>query len=139
MMAQRKIVVVTSDAALLEFVRYNLGEIVCQIADTEDGGEVLRGVILNDLADLVVIDIVMPSLDGLKVCLDIRQWSEIPIIMLSTWGAERCQVRGLDLTADDHLSEPFGIAELTALIEESFGHNDDSVDLMVVPAVFCLN
>lgn len=62
-------------------------------------------------------------LDGIEVCLRIRQWSRIPIIMLTTWGAGEGKVRGLNLGADGYLTEPFGIDELTARIKEVLRRN----------------
>ncbi len=116
-MAKIKTLVVSSDPVMLGFLQRNLGESDYQIATTPDTGEELRTVLEEELPDLLIIDIIMPSLDGIEVCLRIRQWSRIPIIMLSAWGAGEGKVRGLNLGADGYLTEPFGIDELTARIK----------------------
>jgi len=59
----------------------------------------------------------MPNLDGIGVCLQLRQWTQLPIMMLSTWGAEEGKVRGLNLGSNSYLTESFGIDELRTRIE----------------------
>lgn len=113
----KKALVVGSDPVLLTVIQHTLGERGYQIASTEDSDERLTAVLQEELPDLVVVDIMMPRLDGIEVCLFIRQWSQVPIVMLSTWGAGKDKVRGLDLSADGYLTEPFGTAQLLAWIE----------------------
>ena len=77
----------------------------------------------EELPDLIIVDIMMPSLDGLGICLYIRQWSQVPIMMLSTWGTEEGKIRGLDLSSDSYLTKPFGIDELKVRIKEALWRN----------------
>jgi two-component system KDP operon response regulator KdpE len=64
--------------------------------------------------DVVILDLMLPDLDGLEVCKRLREWSDAPIIILSAHGQERTKVQALDLGADDYLTKPFGIDELLA-------------------------
>jgi len=80
-----------------------------------DGEEALR---LASLAapDLVILDLMMPGMDGLEVCRRLRAWSDVPILVLSARAQERQKVQALDEGADDYLTKPFGMDELTARI-----------------------
>jgi DNA-binding response OmpR family regulator len=81
-----------------------------------DGEEALR-VIEQTLPALVILDITMPKLDGFEACRRVREWSQLPIIMLSARGGEQDKVKCLDLGADDYLVKPFAIGELLARVE----------------------
>ncbi len=69
-----------------------------------------------ELPDLVILDIMMPKMDGFEVCRRLREWSQIPTIMLSARGDETDKVKCLDLGADDYLTKPFGTRELLARV-----------------------
>ena len=66
--------------------------------------------------DLILLDLMLPQLSGLEVCKELRQWSQVPIIVLSALGQERDKVQALDLGADDYLTKPFGMEELLARV-----------------------
>ncbi len=70
--------------------------------------------------DLVIVDIMMPGMDGVSVSLGIRSYSKVPIWMLSTWGTKKKMVRGLDLTSEDSLTKPFSLDSLRVKIEQTF-------------------
>jgi two-component system KDP operon response regulator KdpE len=72
--------------------------------------------------DVVILDVAMPGLTGLEVCKELRQWSQVPIIILSARGQERDKVEALDLGADDYLTKPFGMDELLARIRVALRH-----------------
>ena len=77
--------------------------------ETEDG---LKEV-LNELQpSLIIVDIMMPRMDGVGILLRIREWSSVPTILLSSWKAGKNKVRGLNVHSADGLSDPFGIDEL---------------------------
>ena len=78
----------------------------------------------------------MPKLDGVEVCRRIREWSNIPIIILSARGDEKDKVKCLDLGADDYLTKPFGIAELMARIKTALRHSDASRAAPAHPSTF---
>jgi len=79
----------------------------------EDGEDALTR-LASWVPDALVLDLVMPKLDGLEVLREVRTWSEMPIIVLSARGREADKVTALDLGADDYLTKPFGIEELLA-------------------------
>ncbi len=84
-----------------------------QVVLAEDGEEALA-VLATQVPDVVVLDLVMPGLDGFEVLRQTRAWSQVPIVVLSARGQEHDKVQALDLGADDYLTKPFGIAELLA-------------------------
>jgi len=86
-----------------------------EVRAASDGEEALR---LASAAapDLVILDLMMPGMDGLEVCRRLRAWSDVPILVLSARTQERQKVQALDEGADDYLTKPFGMDELTARI-----------------------
>jgi two-component system KDP operon response regulator KdpE len=80
-----------------------------------DGAEALDALALR-LPDLVLLDLAMSRVDGLEVVRQTREWSQVPIIVLSARGEERDKVAALDLGADDYLTKPFGMGELLARV-----------------------
>jgi two-component system KDP operon response regulator KdpE len=73
--------------------------------------------------DLVILDLSLPDMDGIEVCARLREWSQVPIIVLSVRDSERDKVAALDKGADDYLTKPFGIEELLARIRVSLRHS----------------
>jgi two-component system KDP operon response regulator KdpE len=73
--------------------------------------------------DVVLLDLTLPGIDGLEVVRQLREWSNVPIIVLSARGDERDKVRALDLGADDYLTKPFGMQELLARIRVALRHS----------------
>ena len=84
-----------------------------EVEVAEDGEQALA-MIPTWAPELVVLDLVMPKVDGLEVVRETRTWSDVPIIVLSARGQERDKIAALDLGADDYLTKPFGIGELLA-------------------------
>ena len=130
MTAKIRTMVISSDPTMLRFLEQNLSENDYPIANTQYTGEELRAVLDTEHPDLIIVDIMKPNLDGIEVCLRIRQWSDAPIIMLSAWEAEGDKVRALDLSTEGYLTEPFGIDELMARINEAFQYNFAAMNLL---------
>lgn len=86
-----------------------------------DGLEALK-IFLNEAIDLMILDIMMPKMDGLSVLRKVRDTSDIPIIMVTARGEEVDKVSGLSLGADDYLVKPFGMAELSARVAVQCRH-----------------
>ena len=80
-----------------------------------DGEEALRLAAISP-PDFVILDLMMPVLDGMETCRRLRAWTDVPILVLSARSEETQKVRALDLGADDYLTKPFGMSELTARI-----------------------
>jgi two-component system KDP operon response regulator KdpE len=115
-MNPKRILVVDDDPSIRKFVRANLEARDYTVLLAADGEEAL-GVIEKDLPDLIILDIMMPYLDGFEVCRRVREWSQIPIIMLSARDDEDDKVKCLDAGADDYLTKPFSLRELLSRIK----------------------
>jgi len=77
--------------------------------------------------DVIILDLTLPDMDGLQVCEQIREWSRVPIIILSVRESEKDKVAALDRGADDYLTKPFGIEELLARIRVALRHSEQSL------------
>jgi two-component system KDP operon response regulator KdpE len=82
--------------------------------DTAADGETALTLIASRPPDALILDLMMPGVDGFEMLREIRTWSDVPIIVLSARGQERDKVRTLDMGADDYLTKPFGLDELLA-------------------------
>jgi two-component system phosphate regulon response regulator PhoB len=108
-MAKERILVVEDDEDILQLLKYNLTKEGYQITGAASGEEALK-IIKPDLPDLVLLDLMLPGMDGLEVCRLLKQeakTSRIPIIMLTAKGEEADIVTGLELGADDYITKPF--------------------------------
>jgi DNA-binding response OmpR family regulator len=121
MKVAKKILTVTRDMSMVALLQKELNDGTYEIVNTECSGVYLRDVIRGENPDFIILDIIMPSLDGIGACLQIRQWTQTPIMMLSTWDTDGSTVRGLNLGSDTYLTEPFGIDILKKKIEETLG------------------
>ena len=115
-MAAERILAVDDEPRYLEIIRFNLEtagyHVVCAVS-----GEEALAAFAADEPDLVVLDVMLPGLDGFEVCRLVRDRSSCPIIMLTAKGAEEDKVRGLRLGADDYVTKPFSAQELLARVE----------------------
>ncbi|MFQ5827224.1 MAG: response regulator transcription factor, partial [Dehalococcoidia bacterium] len=118
-MNSHNILVVDDDLAILKFLRANLEARRYRVSTARDGEEALHAM-EKDLPDLVILDVIMPKLDGFEVCCRIREWSQVPVIMLSARRAEEDKVKCLELGGDDYVTKPFGVEELVARVEAVF-------------------
>ncbi len=110
------ILVVDDEPEILRAVRAGLTAQGYRVQTAADGDEALRSA-SADAPDLVILDVMLPGrTDGLEVCRRLREWSQVPILMLSALGQERQKVAALDAGADDYLTKPFGMDELTARV-----------------------
>ncbi len=120
-MDKTHILVVDDDPAILRLLCTNLKARGYRVSTAADGEECLK-VMESDFVDLIILDIMMPKLDGVEVCRRVRTWSDVPIIVLSARGDEKDKVKCLELGADDYLTKPFGIAELMARVKTALRH-----------------
>ena len=114
-MKKKRILVVDDEISIIKFLRANLEASGCEVLTAMDGAEAIQAVEM-ELPDLVILDITMPRMGGFEVCRRLREWSQIPILMLSARGDEQDKVKCLDLGADDYITKPFGASELTARV-----------------------
>jgi DNA-binding response OmpR family regulator len=111
----RRVLIVDDDQALRTVLATALGDEGFTVSEAGDGAAGLRH-FETDGADLLILDILMPEMDGLEVCRRIRRKSTVPIILLSSRGEEVDRVTGLETGADDYVSKPFSTRELVARI-----------------------
>ena len=114
-MAQR-ILVVDDEPAVSDLLAYNLRKAHFEVLIAMDGQEALR-LAREEKPDLILLDLMLPIVDGLDVCRELRKTSDVPIIMITARGEEIDRVVGLELGADDYVTKPFSVRELLARIK----------------------
>jgi DNA-binding response OmpR family regulator len=114
--APARVLVVEDDATVAEVVVRYLEREGFQVESVGDGNQALERA-GSSLPDLVVLDLMLPGLDGLEVCRRLRAVAPIPVIMLTARGEESDRVLGLELGADDYVAKPFSPRELTARVK----------------------
>ena len=110
-----KILVVDDEPRYLRLIEANLLTEGYEVVTAQDGLQAVE-IFSSNPTELILLDIMMPNLDGFAVCQRIRQFSNVPIIILTAKGEEQDRVRGLDLGADDYLTKPFSATELLARV-----------------------
>ena len=113
----RHILVVDDEARIREVVQYALEREGFRVSTVDDGARALDVLTRGDSFDLVVLDIMLPGMDGLELCRRVRSTSEVPILFLSARSDEIDRVLGLELGGDDYLTKPFSPRELVARIK----------------------
>lgn len=122
MITKTKILAIGNDPALLGLLKQELTDDY-EVASAQPTRTSLREVLYKEVPDFVILDIMMPNLDGIEICLQLRQWTQVPTMMLSTWGAGDGMVRGLNLGSEGYLTDPFAIDELKKRINETLKRN----------------
>ncbi|GCE08629.1 response regulator transcription factor [Dictyobacter aurantiacus] len=110
-----RILTADDDPQLLRLVSRNLEFDGYEVITARDGQEALE-LIEAHHPDLILLDVMMPRMDGLTVCQHVREFSAVPIIIVTARGQDNDKVKGLDLGADDYLTKPFSIEELLARV-----------------------
>lgn len=115
----KRILLAEDEVALRDFVSRNLRARGFEVLEASNGLEALA-VWERENPHLLILDIMMPRMDGLEVCRRVREHSTVPIIVLTALDAESDKVTALDLGADDYLTKPFGVEELLARVRAVF-------------------
>ncbi|MCL0097618.1 response regulator transcription factor [Dehalococcoidia bacterium] len=115
-MSAGKILIVEDEETLLEVLRYNLDKEGYTVVTAADGIQALNSA-RSESPDLIILDIMLPQLDGFEVCRILRKDITVPIIMLTAKEEEIDKVLGLELGADDYMAKPFSMRELKARIK----------------------
>lgn len=112
-----KVLIVDDEPALVDLVRYNLEQAGFATRVVSRGDEVLSRIDVADPPDVIVLDILLPGMDGLDICRELRfRGINVPVLMLTALGGETDRVVGLEVGADDYLSKPFSPRELVARV-----------------------
>ncbi len=112
---RRRILVVDDEERMVRFIRMNLEHDGFQVMEAFNGKQAIDK--LRDTPDLVLLDVMMPDIDGFEVLETIREVSSVPVIMLTARGEEDDRVRGLELGADDYITKPFSPRELVSRVK----------------------
>lgn len=113
---KKTILIVDDEQPIIDMLVYNLEKEGYNTLEATDGDKAVD-IALNNTPDLILLDIMIPKMDGLSVCKRIRHNLNVPIIMLSAKGEEIDKILGLELGADDYITKPFSIRELMARIK----------------------
>jgi two-component system KDP operon response regulator KdpE len=113
---RKQILVVDDEPRMIGFIRMNLELEGHQVVEAHNGLEAMEA-IRTKLPDIVLLDVMMPELDGFETLRMLREFSSIPVIMLTAKGEENDRVYGLELGADDYITKPFGPRELSSRIK----------------------
>jgi len=111
----RRILVVDDEQRMVRFIRLNLEHDGFRVTEAYNGTEAIEK-LRSSLPDLILLDVMMPDLDGFEVLRMIREISSVPVIMLTAKGEEDDRVRGLELGADDYVTKPFSPRELVSRV-----------------------
>lgn len=118
-----KILINEDEAAIAEIIAYNLSNEGYETATAKDGVECLE-TFDSWAPDLVLLDVMMPRMNGFETLREIRKKSRVPVIMLTAKDAEGDRIRGLELGADDYVVKPFSMGELIARVKANFRRQD---------------
>ncbi|MBO4395275.1 MAG: response regulator transcription factor [Eubacterium sp.] len=130
-MVGNKILVVDDEQRMRKLVRDFLVKQDFSVLEAADGEEAVDVFLANKDIVLVILDVMMPKMDGWETCKEIRQYSKVPIIMLTARGAETDELRGFELGVDEYISKPFSpkilVARVQALLRRSGAGADETV------------
>lgn len=119
----RRILAVDDEARMVRFIRLNLEHDGFQVVEAYNGSQALEQIRTN-LPDLVLLDVMMPDIDGFEVLRMIRETNNIPVIMLTAKGDEDDRIKGLELGADDYITKPFSPRELVSRVRAVLRRTD---------------
>ena len=112
----RKVLVVDDEKLIVKGIRFNLEQDGMEVDCAYDGEEAVEKAKENKY-DIILLDLMLPKMDGLEVCQQIREFSNVPIVMLTAKGEDMDKILGLDYGADDYITKPFNILEVKARIK----------------------
>lgn len=124
-MAGEKILIIEDEVKIARFLELELQYEGYVVEQCHDGREGLEKALKNNF-DLIILDVMLPSLNGMEVLRRLRQFSEVPVIMLTAKDEVMDKVMGLDIGADDYVTKPFAIEELLARIRVALKHKKAS-------------
>jgi DNA-binding response OmpR family regulator len=120
---KQKILLIDDDVSLSHLLSLYLRESGLIVVEAENGQLGLRAA-YNETPDLILLDVMLPGMDGWEVCTRLRELTDVPIIMLTAKATEEDKLHGFRLGIDDYVTKPFSFAELTARIQAVLGRTD---------------
>jgi DNA-binding response OmpR family regulator len=123
----RKALIVDDEKLIVKGIKFSLEQDGIEVDAAYDGEEAIS-LVTNNNYDIVVLDLMLPRINGLEVCRQIREFSKVPIIMVTAKGDDMDKIMGFEHGADDYLTKPFNILELKARIKAVFRRSVVPVD-----------
>lgn len=118
----KKVLVVDDEKLIVKGIRFSLEQDGMEVDCAYDGEEALKMATENHY-DMILLDIMLPKMDGFEVCQHIREFSDMPIVMLTAKGDDMDKILGLEYGADDYITKPFNILEVKARIKAIMQEN----------------
>ena len=118
----KKVLVVDDEKLIVKGIRFSLEQEGMEVDCAYDGEEALEA-IKNNEYDVVLLDVMIPKMSGFEVCQNVREFSEVPIVMLTAKGDDMDKILGLEYGADDYITKPFNILEVKARIKAIMRRN----------------
>ena len=129
---EQKILVVDDEQRMRQLVRDFLVREDFQVMEAADGESAVDIFLSEKNIDLVILDVMMPKMDGWQVCREIRQYSKVPIIMLTARGSENDELLGFELGVDEYISKPFSpkilVARVQAILRRAYASMEDMIE-----------
>ncbi|MBE5936564.1 MAG: response regulator transcription factor [Lachnospiraceae bacterium] len=122
----KKILVVDDEKLIVKGIRFSLEQEGMEVDCAYDGEEAFEAIKNNDY-DVVLLDVMLPGMNGFEVCQNVREFSDVPIIMLTAKGDDMDKILGLEYGADDYITKPFNILEVKARIKAIMRRNRSTV------------
>ena len=128
----RTILIVDDEPTIRDMLKHNLKREGYNTIEAEDGAQAVN-IALEQKPDLILLDIMLPKLDGLSVCKRIKNHLNIPVLMLTAKDNEIDKILGLELGADDYITKPFSIRELMARVKANLRKNEIINNNIIIP------
>ncbi|MCR5544005.1 MAG: response regulator transcription factor [Eubacterium sp.] len=129
----KKVLVVDDEKLIVKGLKFSLEQDDMEVDTAFDGEEAVEKVRANSY-DIMLLDIMLPKLSGLEVCQMVREFSDVPIIMLTAKGEDMDKIMGLEYGADDYITKPFNILEVKARIKAILRRNSKNDDVKATPS-----
>ncbi len=128
----KKVLVVDDEKLIVKGIKFSLEQDEMEVTAAYDGEEALELAKNNDF-DIILLDVMLPGLSGFEVCQAIREFSDVPIIMLTAKGDDMDKILGLEYGADDYITKPFNILEVKARIKAIIRRNQKKGPVVETP------
>ena len=124
---KNRVLIAEDEKPISDIIKFNLEKEGYEIITTYDGEDALKKA-LNEQLELIILDIMLPSMDGFEICKRVREKSSVPIIMVTAKEEEVDKILGLELGADDYITKPFSIRELVARVKANVRRQEMNIN-----------
>lgn len=124
---KNRVLIAEDEKPISDIIKFNLEKEGYEIITAYDGEDALKKA-LNEQLELIILDIMMPSMDGFEICKRVREKSSVPIIMVTAKEEEVDKILGLELGADDYITKPFSIRELVARVKANVRRQEMNIN-----------